>query len=1560
MKKPLMILVLMVCLVSSVWAGKEENAGPTEYTGEATGSRALWTDHLLWEGNATLREIAIGTKIKGVTDDTIRLFTVQSASPRQALLFTDTSSSSTTPMENRWLLDTLYTADDGYYSAEIGDVDRDGDNDLIFGRSSSPYKLMWWYWTGTGWNTDDTVICEISGTAYMYDIAIGDADNDGNPDDVIFTAYQAVMRAWWNGSSWDTLTLWSGDASTCYGVAIGDFDASHTGNEIVTVTYGGTVMGITWNSAMSTWDTATIYTPAAAWHLYDVEVGDFDSGHAGEEIAVANGGTIASTEGAIIEIYGSSGTGWSTRPLYTPSGSEYPRELAIGDCLDENAGDEIVYASSTSPYEARVVYGSGTTWDNQAIFTPGGTSYGVAVGDVDQYRADNDEIAVTGSYDVYEAEQLWFVNDLGVNWVRLDNPTSIINKQDTITVSIVNSGTAAQSGFNIGYSFKTNPATGTVLYSGTLPPATIDSVKIPFTFNALGFDTLYVYTMLPGDEYPLNDTVVRHIEVYDDSTVTASGFNAEDFPPQEWSSTVLVGTYGWQRYTSMTSPSGTVLEGDAVAGYNSYSASAGSMARLRTHAFNIGPTPKKIMLRFYMYGDDGDPTNHDSIYVEYSLDDIIYTPVAGFDRVDTVDAWRVFDVEIGDFAANMDVYIGLLAVSKYGYRMYIDSVRAYATTSTAPNTDAGVISIAPFEPPVLVGDSLDVTVTIRNYGLNALTSTPIYYTLGGADTTTETWTGNLLIGQTEDFTFSTEFVPPSPGDQTLYVGTALPGDQDPANDTMSMALTVCPLAHVPPYTKDFDEEWSNSTNPPFCGWSIVDGGTQSPPVVDNNDWHRYYYSTHGSELARIYYSPIETQDDWLISPRFDCSAEGTYTLSYWHYYNDFTTSNPDSARVLLSTDEGATWQLITMYQNADDSGYYSFDVSSLASGQSSVYIGFHYVAYNEYWWYIDDFAFDYVPDTTGPAITLVEMPGNTYLAGPYIVSAEITDESGIAADSLYYIIDDVATAVGHTSVVGDTFTYEIPTQSAGTCIDYYVMAQDLLANTAQSVQERFWVLSPLAPTDLAATGQIDSTVLLEWLPPGEELSYYDAIAYYWSGWAIGDMIATQFTPQHAPCKLEAFSMTFYDSTSYMDTVEVHVWDDDGAGNPGSDLWVDTIFVPEVYPNPVIFDVSAENITASGDFHVGLCWLGTDTPYPLSDAGALTSRSKSNGGAGWVAQGVDWVMSAVVSYVAPMPDVAGAKRVTASKSPIALNSKKQAVVKPHVEKSSRVVKHEIGLAESFEGSLLELILGISNFEVSRSEVQGGPYASIGTTYQSTYIDTTVTGEMYYYYVVQANYTAPETISYYSNEALVAVDLLGPAYANTTFDTLVGGPWVVSTDITDWTGIAYDSLGYRADSGAFAYVTSDSVSGDTYYYTIPSYPSYTLIEFYLFSQDASMWQNEGRDPATDYYMFTVTAVSESDMVGVIPDRVFLGQSQPNPFAHFTQIEYGVPRNMKVNISVYNAVGQRVSTLVDEIKAPGFHKVNWLAVDAVGRRLSEGVYFVRMTTDELIDNRKVIFIK
>jgi hypothetical protein len=1513
----------------------------------------VWDTNRVYAGSSSnlTRKVAIGRYFKGATDDTLRVITVQSGGTRNLVIATDTTS--TGFGKEKFRIEEPYTFSGGTpHPVVVGDIDGDAYTDIVAAMSATPYLVIWFEWDGAAWAARDSFAVN----AAVYGLTIGDANNNGNANELLVPIYSAtggyaVMHAVWTGTAWDTTRILFSQPTYPRDVVIADIRPDLAGNEFYVS--GTSAIGMAyWNGA--SWDTSTVATSLAST-VYGIDAGDVDGNLGGTELV-----GVHSSSTYQISVWNWDGAAWQGRAWQWSSSSigSY-NDIAIGDILTDHPGNEVVVTgASTTQYPAAFwIAANGSGWVSMLPKPVASqTQYGVAIGDINRFRSMNEEFVLTGYGTIVEVEQYDFVNDVGASWVMMHNPTSIINLQDTITVGIFNSGSAAQSGFSVGYRFKTSPATGSVTYTGTLASGAIDSVKIPVTMNFLGWDTLYVYTNLTGDAYNANDTTICHIEVYDESTKVASGFNVLDFPPQDWTATILTGTYNWARYDNPTYPSAGVLEGYAVAGYRSYSAADGSMARLRSHQFNIGPTPKKIMLRFYMYGDTGDPTNHDSIFVQYSLDDVTWTTVAGFDRVDTVNSWRVFDVEVGDFAANMDLYVGFLAWSDYGNYMYIDSVRFYATTATAAMTDAGVMSITPFPTPIIELDTLEVTVTIRNYGLNVLTTTPVFYTLGGADTTTETWTGSLMIGQTEDFTFATEFVPQASGGLTLYAGTKLPGDQVPANDTTSIAFTVCPFSNVPPYTKDFEEEWSNSTNPPFCGWAIIDGGTETPNIVNNNDWHRYYYSTTSSNVARIYFSPVEWSDDWLISPRFDCSnAGGSYTLSYWHLYNDFTTARLDSGRVMVSTNGGANWQTVAIYSNADSSGTETFDITSLVAGQSNVKVGFHYVANDEYYWYIDDFVLDFAADTTGPAIAFIEQPENTYLTGPYSVVAEITDGSGILADTLYYIVDDVVTKVSHTSVAGDTFSYEIPTQVPGTVVEYYVGAVDNLSNGSASGRYSFWVLSPMAPSDLEVAGLADSTVQLAWLPPGEELSYHGSVSYFWWSYT-GDMMATQFTPQHTPCRLEAAAITFY---VVQDTFAFYVWDDDGSGNPGTPLYVDTVINTQVYPNPEIFDLSAADIVVDGDFHVGIFWTGDSTPLPVTDGGANTTRSKYNEGSGWLPRGYDWSISAVVSYIPPTTEgFASARHVGKSVVPVSAGRTKLGDEVAESYQLSRGLVEPVDFAAVGPG-LLERILGISNFEVERGEVQGGPYTSLGTTSQSPYVDNTIADETRYYYVVKANYTLPDTVSYYSNEVTIGVDFTPPAYANTTYDSLVAGPWVVSTDITDWIGLAYDSLGYRADGGAFAYVDRDSVSGNTYYYTIPSYPSYTLIEFYLFSQDSSWMQNVGQDPLTGYYAFTVTGIAELKL-GLIPDRVFLSQNRPNPFSQMTMVEYGVPRNMHVSISVYNAVGQRVKTLVDEVKAPGYYAVGWQGTDDLGRRLAEGIYFMRITTDELKETKKIIHVR
>jgi hypothetical protein len=78
---------------------------------------------------------------------------------------------------------------------------------------------------------------------------------------------------------------------------------------------------------------------------------------------------------------------------------------------------------------------------------------------------------------------------------------------------------------------------------------------------------------------------------------------------------------------------------------------------------------------------------------------------------------------------------------------------------------------------------------------------------------------------------------------------------------------------------------------------------------------------------------------------------------------------------------------------------------------------------------------------------------------------------------------------------------------------------------------------------------------------------------------------------------------------------------------------------------------------------------------------------------------------------------------------------------------------------------------------------------------------------------------------------------------------------------------------------------------------------------------------------------------------PERFALVGAAPNPFNPSATISFEVPRPLPMKLVVYNALGQRVRTLVDGALEPGVHRVAWNGLDDIGREVASGVYLVRM---------------
>jgi enterochelin esterase family protein len=95
--------------------------------------------------------------------------------------------------------------------------------------------------------------------------------------------------------------------------------------------------------------------------------------------------------------------------------------------------------------------------------------------------------------------------------------------------------------------------------------------------------------------------------------------------------------------------------------------------------------------------------------------------------------------------------------------------------------------------------------------------------------------------------------------------------------------------------------------------------------------------------------------------------------------------------------------------------------------------------------------------------------------------------------------------------------------------------------------------------------------------------------------------------------------------------------------------------------------------------------------------------------------------------------------------------------------------------------------------------------------------------------------------------------------------------------------------------------------------------------------------------------------------IPGGYRLHQNCPNPFNSGTRIEFILEKAAVVSLAVYNIVGQRIRSLMEQYVLPGRHQVSWNGEKQGGGRLSSGVYFCRLMIDgRFVDARRMVLLR
>ena len=85
-----------------------------------------------------------------------------------------------------------------------------------------------------------------------------------------------------------------------------------------------------------------------------------------------------------------------------------------------------------------------------------------------------------------------------------------------------------------------------------------------------------------------------------------------------------------------------------------------------------------------------------------------------------------------------------------------------------------------------------------------------------------------------------------------------------------------------------------------------------------------------------------------------------------------------------------------------------------------------------------------------------------------------------------------------------------------------------------------------------------------------------------------------------------------------------------------------------------------------------------------------------------------------------------------------------------------------------------------------------------------------------------------------------------------------------------------------------------------------------------------------------------------------------ASPNPFRTSTAIRFALPAASNVNVSVFDAAGQRVRLLAAGARTAGEHSIEWNGSDDDGRALPSGIYFYRVQGGGLSETRKLVFTR
>ena len=199
-----------------------------------------------------------------------------------------------------------------------------------------------------------------------------------------------------------------------------------------------------------------------------------------------------------------------------------------------------------------------------------------------------------------------------------------------------------------------------------------------------------------------------------------------------------------------------------------------------------------------------------------------------------------------------------------------------------------------------------------------------------------------------------------------------------------------------------------------------------------------------------------------------------------------------------------------------------------------------------------------------------------------------------------------------------------------------------------------------------------------------------------------------------------------------------------------------------------------------------------------------------------------------------------------------------------------------------------------------------------------------------------------------------DFIVEATNQDTFLVFVEYKWSTAADV-DW---SYEpGAGFRQ-----AWPLPENMAYNNVAYQTAAIGGFPLGDLNWYPDQLAAWEAQ-RDAEWDNinnWLINGAPLSVEEIPGPLPTNYLLEQNYPNPFNPETRILYDLPKAANVRIEIFNILGQRIKTLVDEQKPAGTYSLIWNGRTDNNEAATSGVYIYRLKTNEFVKSRKLLLLR